>query len=112
MGDLPTCPDCGAPQRPNLLMFDDFGWLSARYDTQRARLRDWLETVRRPVVVELGAGTAIPSARNSSHAVLRHHGGRLVRINPREPQVPTPKDVGVAMGALAALAAIDHALGK
>lgn len=112
IGQLPTCPDCGSPQRPNILMFDDFGWLSARYDTQRARLRGWLERVQRPVVVELGAGTAIPSARNFSHAVLHHHGGRLVRINPREPQVPTPNDVGLAMGALAALAAIDHALGQ
>jgi NAD-dependent SIR2 family protein deacetylase len=112
IGDLPTCPDCGSPLRPNILMFDDFGWLSERYDTQRARLNEWLDTVQRPVVVELGAGTAIPSARNFSHAVLRHHGGRLVRINPREPQVPTQHDVGLAMGALEALTEINRTIEK
>jgi len=110
LGDVPTCPDCGLPLRPNILMFGDFGWLDARYEAQRARLGPWLGRLRRPVVVELGAGTAIPSARNFSHAVVRDFGGRLVRINPREPQVPAPRDVGLAMGALAGLQAIDQAI--
>jgi len=110
LGDVPTCPACGAPLRPNILMFGDFGWLDARYEAQRSRLATWLGRLRRPIVVELGAGTAIPSARNFSHAVVRDFGGRLVRINPREPQVPTPRDVGLATGALAALEAIDQAI--
>jgi len=58
----------------------------------------------------MGAGTAIPSARNFSHALVRDFGGRLVRINPREAQVPTPRDVSLATGALAALEAIDQAI--
>ena len=67
--------------------------------------------MRRPVVVELGAGTAIPSVRHFAHEVLTQHGGRLVRINPREHQVPGSADVGLALGALEGLRQIDAALG-
>lgn len=62
-------------------------------------------------MIELGAGTAIPSVRHFSHAVLHAHGGRLVRINPRESSVPSPRDVGLASGAHAALQAIAGVLG-
>jgi len=108
--ELPACPNCSSTARPNILMFGDVEWLARRYEAQRERLNAWLRHAERPVVVELGAGTAIPSARSFSHSVVRDHGGRLVRINPREPQVPTPRDIGLSMGALAGLTAIDKAL--
>jgi len=57
----------------------------------------------------LGAGTAIPSVRHFSKLVV-NHGARLVRINPKEPAVPTQNDVSVAGPALAALQAISAAL--
>ena len=34
----------------------------------------------------------------------------MIRINPREPQVASTRDVGLPMGALAGLAAIDALL--
>jgi hypothetical protein len=37
-------------------------------------------------------------------------GGRLIRINPREPQVPSSVDVGLALGSLDALRSIDLAM--
>ena len=111
----PTCPHCGGLARPNILMFGDGEWLEDRAAAQEARMQAWLARVRRPVVVELGAGTAIPSVRHFSHSVLQHHGGRLVRINPREPQVPQAaggRDAGIAMGALDGLRAIAAAMEK
>ena len=68
------------------------------------------------MIVELGAGTAIPSVRHFSEAVLRRRGGALVRINPRECEVPAgpgreQRAVGLACGGLAGLEGIAAALG-
>ncbi|MBB3224426.1 SIR2 family NAD-dependent protein deacylase [Pseudoduganella umbonata] len=103
--EAPRCLHCGGLARPNILMFGDWGWIEERSERQAARLARWLEKVERPVVIELGAGTAIPSVRRFSEEVIRR-GGRLVRINPREPKVPTPLDAGLAAGALEGLSAI------
>jgi len=110
IGDLPSCPHCGALARPNILMFGDGHWTRQRSVNQELRLRSWLSKVRRPVVLELGAGTHVPSVRMFTQEVLYIHGGRVVRINPREEIVPTPFDVGMRAGALAALRAIDDAI--
>lgn len=107
---LPTCPRCGAIARPNILMFGDGGWLEWRAREQETRLRRWLEGAGRLVVVELGAGTAIPSVRHFSHSALIDRAAVLVRINPREPAVLRSLDVSIAGPALAALQAIDKAL--
>jgi len=107
LGDLPTCPRCGALSRPNILMFGDGAWLEQRAAGQQARLDAWLSRASRPVAIELGAGTHIPSVRYFSTRVLHAHGGRLIRINPREANVPSAMDVGLSVGALAGLRAID-----
>ncbi|TAK74376.1 MAG: NAD-dependent deacetylase [Aquabacterium sp.] len=107
----PTCPRCGGLARPNILMFGDDGWLERRSAAQWAQLQRQLSQARRPLVIELGAGTAIPSVRHFSHAAVHQLGGRLVRINPDEPAVPTTRDVGLAMGASQALAGIARVLG-
>lgn len=107
----PTCPHCGGLARPNVLMFSDDGWVEHRSAGQRRRQEAWLASVTRPVVVELGAGTAVPSVRHFSQRLLHQCGGRLVRINPREFEVPTRLDVGLPMGAAAGLAAIEQVLG-
>ena len=91
-------------------MFTDFEWLTHRQRAQARRMEDWLAGVQAPVVVEIGAGTAIPSVREFSQRVIYEFGGRLIRINPAESSVPTPFDVGFAAGALESLQAIDEAL--
>ncbi|HEX8602224.1 MAG TPA: Sir2 family NAD-dependent protein deacetylase [Pseudoduganella sp.] len=101
----PRCPHCGGLARPNILMFGDWGWIEKRSARQAARLERWLDKVERPLVIELGAGTAIPSVRHFGQQVVRR-GGRLVRINPREPAVAAKNDVGLAAGALDGLSAI------
>ena len=106
LGDLPTCPGCGRLARPNLLMFGDGGWMGERYDAQEARLAHWLACVERPVVIEIGAGTAVPAVRHFSQQVVVHHGGQVLRLNPREPALASSSGVGLAMGALEALQAL------
>jgi NAD-dependent SIR2 family protein deacetylase len=108
----PRCPHCGGLARPNILMFGDWEWLEQRSEAQQGRLLRWLARARRPVVVELGAGTAIPSVRHFGQRVAHDCGGRMVRINPREPDVGDPRDCGIALGALAGLQAIDALLAR
>lgn len=107
---VPRCPHCGAVARPNILMFGDGSWLEQRSGAQETRLRHWLAGARRLVVVELGAGTAIPSVRHFSHAALIDQGAALVRINPREAVVPRALDVSIPAPALVALQAIEQRL--
>lgn len=106
----PACPRCGGLARPNVLMFSDCGWLANRQAEQARRMEKWLAGVSRPVVIEIGAGTAIPSVRHFSQRLIQGFGGRLVRINPRHSLVPSRLDVGFAAGALQVLAAVDELL--
>jgi NAD-dependent SIR2 family protein deacetylase len=106
---LPACASCGALARPNVLMFGDFEWDAARTDAQEERLHAWLSRLgagARLVVVECGAGTAVPTVRAFSERAARALGGTLVRVNLREAEGP-PGTISVAMGAREALAAID-----
>jgi NAD-dependent SIR2 family protein deacetylase len=111
LNPAPRCSRCGALARPAILMFGDGSWVDRRTVAQEARLQRWLDGATRIVVIEIGAGTAIPSVRDFSHQLLIEHGARLVRINPAEPAVPTPADVAVARPAAAALQAIAAVLG-
>jgi NAD-dependent SIR2 family protein deacetylase len=109
-GAMPRCPHCGRLARPNVFMFGDGGWLETRAKTQAARLDAWLSSLRRPLVIEIGAGAAIPSVRHFSHRIIHEYEGRLIRINPREFAVPTTYDVGLPIDALSALSAIAERL--
>lgn len=106
----PRCPQCGGMARPNVMMFNDWDWLDSRSKPQAARQRQWLMSVSRPVVVEIGAGTAIPSVRYFSQSMVHSHGGQIIRINPHESVVASGAGVGLAMGAAAGLAAISELL--
>jgi NAD-dependent SIR2 family protein deacetylase len=107
---LPRCGRCAEVLRPNILMFGDGGWDGSRTGAQEERLERWLDDVgdARLVVVECGAGTAIPSVRLFCQR-LQKKGATLVRINVREPQVPAG-GIPLAMGAMEALARIDALL--
>jgi NAD-dependent SIR2 family protein deacetylase len=107
---IPTCPACGSVARPNILMFGDGDWIPDRSHDQQRRFRAFVEELDgdRTVVIELGAGTAIPSIRLTSEELGRL-GALVVRINPREPQIGG-RHLAMATGALAGLSAIDRAL--
>ena len=107
---LPRHPTSGALLRPNILMFGDPHWLHQRTEAQQDRLDAWAAALagRRLAIIEIGAGTAIPSVRSFCER-MRKRSGTLIRINPREPQGPKGT-ISLAMGGRAALAAINALL--
>jgi NAD-dependent SIR2 family protein deacetylase len=110
VSDLPKCPKCGGLARPNILMFGDREWSDQRAVAQDYRQEAWLREVSNPAVIEIGAGTAIPSVRHFSQRMICEVDARLVRINPTDAQVPRDVDVGLAMGGLAGLRGIQAAM--
>lgn len=80
LNEFPRCPWCDGLARPNILMFGDAGWIDERTQGQRSRLSAWRRRVERLVVIEIGAGTAIPSVRRFGES----QDCPLIRINLRE----------------------------
>lgn len=103
LNEPPKCPQCGGMARPNILMFNDGEWLEQRSREQETRLEQWLSGVKRLAIIEIGAGTAIPSVRYFSE----FQQGFLIRINLREPELPAHvRGVSLAMPGLDALRGI------
>jgi hypothetical protein len=90
-------------------MFGDPGWLEGRTMQQVKRYDAWLSGLAgaKLAVVECGSGLAIPTVRYE----CERRGGFLIRINPRESDVPRGK-VSLPLGALDALRRIDALLGE
>lgn len=111
VGDLPSCPNCGALARPNILMFGDYEWVPARSERILNEVNAWSRSNRgaRLVVLELGAGTAVPTVRRRAE-LASAASGALVRINPREPEIRHGRGISLAMGAGAALSELDSRL--
>jgi len=110
---LPRCPSCGGLARPNVLMFGDWEWDGSLTESQEVRLSTWLASVRqqagRLAIIELGAGTGVPTVRMASQRAAESDGATLIRINVREPLVPAGH-IGIAAGALHTLTAIEQHL--
>jgi NAD-dependent SIR2 family protein deacetylase len=104
--EMPMCPRCGKLARPNILMFGDWGWVEKYSERQISRLDAWLQAPQRLVVVELGAGKALPTVRRFSE----RHGPRVIRINPREETIAPHFGVGIARGAMEGLQLLDERL--
>lgn len=104
---LPHCPRCGSLARPNVLMFGDGWWCETRTANQRAQFERWIETLinGQTVVVECGAGLAVPTVRYTCELIAARWGTPLIRINPHEAEGP-PGTLSLAGGALEALTAI------
>jgi NAD-dependent SIR2 family protein deacetylase len=110
-GKLPLCPECGGLARPNVLMFNDGGWLDDVRRVQEGRYRDWLAGLRdkRVVILECGAGTAIDTIRRMGEDVAQRSMTTLVRINPVSSEADESV-IGLSLPALEALGRIDEAL--
>lgn len=111
-GPLPSCPDCGSTARPNILMFGDRYWLPDRTRMQEQSFNRFLRenSDRRIVVIEMGAGSSIPTIRATSEQIgwsLKR--ATVIRINPREPEIKAPH-LAMPCGALEALKRIDAEL--
>lgn len=108
LNEPPWCPRCSEMARPNVLMFGDWAWVSMRQQQQEQGLQAWLDACRRPVVIEIGAGTAIPTLRRFAE----RFGAPLIRINskPAEAEVALARDVSIPLGALEGIRGIASAM--
>jgi len=108
LNEPPRCPHCGGLVRPNIYMFGDDEWIERRSASQLARLERWLDGAERLLVIEIGAGNAIATARDFTHRVAFDFQALVLRINPQDAAVHgNPGHVGLAMGGLQALREID-----
>lgn len=109
----PKCENCGALQRFNVCLIADTHFNSELRDEQLKAFHrfvyHWQQTDL--VVLEIGAGKAIPTVRDMSEMLLFEKGASLIRINLDDPELPTaPEDeqsVSLQGGALEMLRAID-----
>ncbi|HJQ45332.1 MAG TPA: Sir2 family NAD-dependent protein deacetylase [Amycolatopsis sp.] len=106
---LPECEHCGALARPNILMFGDYGWISGRTDEQLRAVTAWRRSKPHVTVIELGAGTAVPTVRRYAELAAATTGA-LIRINPRQPHVRHGHGISLPHGALDTLTALDALL--
>lgn len=110
----PRCPSCNGISRPNILMFGDWSWLAQRTHGQEQRLQRFLgeHADKKIVVIEMGAGTAIPTIRATSERIgWQYEQATVIRINTREPEIKKPH-IGLACGALEGLRRIDEMLAQ
>ncbi len=109
IGNLPHCSYCGDVARPNILMFGDAYWISNRSESQSERLEEWLTALKQNsyklVIIEIGAGNAVPTVRWTSQNISKQHDATLIRINPRDFNV-TGGNISLPMGAKDGIAAI------
>lgn len=108
---IPRCIRCGGIARPNILMFGDWSWLNDRSHAQEERYREFLDQQRgrRVVVIELGAGKAIPTIRAASERLGSSHKGTVIRINLHEASIDPPH-LSLPCTALDGLTALDDML--
>jgi NAD-dependent SIR2 family protein deacetylase len=107
---IPRCLYCSGVSRPNILMFGDWSWLPQRTQKQEDRFDRFLENLgeKRVAIIELGAGTAIPTIRATSERLGWNHAhATIIRINPREPEIKAPH-ISLPCNALEALRKIDR----
>lgn len=108
---VPQCRHCSRPARPNILMFGDYSWLADRTRGQEMRFESFLAQHQHEpiVVIEMGAGTAIPTIRSMSERLGQRRGAKVVRINPREARI-FGGQISLPCGALTGLRGIDKQL--
>ena len=103
---LPQCPHCRRTARPNVLMFNDWHWIGLRTKHQNQRFVLWTDDIKAKgyqlVIIEIGAGEAVPTVRIMSETLAATAGAILIRINPRDHQVP-PGHIGLAYTAMAGI---------
>ena len=113
--NTPKCSICNALARPNILMFGDWDWVDKRSHEQEERFHQWKKSVKskKLVIIEVGAGTAIPSVRLlSEHMSATNENATLIRINPREYGVYREDDFSLAMGGLEGIQTILQSQGE
>ena len=106
--------------RPNILMFGDLDWIGHRTDEQEKRFYNFQMLLQQNaaipvVIVEIGAGLAVPTVRVTSESMLGPRSqSTLIRINTgtRECSIPKGNHIALCMGGQDALEMINNLLIK
>lgn len=108
LNPTPTCPHCGGMARPHVLMFDDWGYVHEPAMQELSVFNAWgFEHKKELLVIELGAGKAIPTVRRYGERFAH----RFIRINPNEWGAPSGNSrMGIQGSALDVLQQIDAEL--
>jgi NAD-dependent SIR2 family protein deacetylase len=105
---LPRCRRCGALARPNFLLFSDPSWIVARTNAQRLRIETWRAGPCNPVVIEIGAGLALPSVRMFAQSLRLP----LIRINTDATELNGAATVALQGRAIDVLRSLDRELAE
>lgn len=86
LSDEATCGKCGEFVRPNILLFFDDEFCDTRVNAQKEHFDAYLDRLesgyRRVAVLEIGAGTGVPTIRFEAAKVARRFNTKVIRINP------------------------------
>lgn len=104
---FPVCPVCKeSALRPNILMFNDSQWIRNPLNSQEERFNKWIKQFkkkkRKLVIIEIGAGTSIPTIRllGDSWAKKYRDSVKLIRINPRDFHIESDIGYSLSYGAV------------
>lgn len=90
------------------MLADDDAWVERPTDESRARLDAWCKSAGDILVIEIGAGEDIPTARRFGERVA----SRFIRINPHEHGVRQVRNaIGLAGTSLDLLSELDRRVG-
>ncbi len=108
---FPECPSCNSIARPNILMFGDWNWLHDRSGIQSSNFNTYLKKLKyegiKPVIIEAGAGKAVPTVRYKSESIAQEFNCTLIRINPRDSGIPQRiNGISIPLGALEGISKI------
>jgi NAD-dependent SIR2 family protein deacetylase len=86
-GNIPQCKHCSEVMRPNIFYFGDKRFCGVRRFMQQTTTDRIMETFKKGangVVIEIGCGTAVPTAREMTGRIKRNNGAIIIRINTEE----------------------------
>jgi NAD-dependent SIR2 family protein deacetylase len=94
--EVPKCDKCENMIRPNVLMFYDYEYLDDRYNEQYEKFKPFYDELDDCCIIEIGAGTQLPTVRNFSEDVLKTTiNCSLIRINKAESQITFNKKLNI-----------------
>lgn len=109
--DIPICPKCDGIARPNILLLNDFTWISQLANDQFRRFEEFLASYEKKklVILEIGVSADSEAISNVVEKVRSESKAKVIRINPHNANLGAPH-VELVDTALNALQAIDKLL--
>lgn len=96
--EVPMCPECKEwCLRPQVMIFGDDTLVKKRLDDQEKRFEQFLKAhpVEQMVVLEIGAGTVVPTIRNMGGSFMKE--ATLIRVNPGEEECTQTDEIYMLM---------------